>query len=62
MTEEVKKEVKKYLEINKSENTMIQNLQDAASKYTREVYSDKILPQEIKKNVNKQSYLLPKAT
>ena len=30
ITEEIKEEIKKYLEINDNENTMIQNLWDAA--------------------------------
>ena len=35
ITEEVKEQIKKYLETNYNENTMIQNLQDAAKAVLR---------------------------
>ena len=35
ITEEIKKEIKKYLETNDNENTMIQNLWDAAKAVLR---------------------------
>ena len=35
MTEEIKEEIKKYLETNYNENTMIQNLWDAAKAVLR---------------------------
>ena len=63
ITEEIKEEIKKYLETNDNENTMIQNLWDAAkSSFKREVYSNTSLPQEIEKISNKQSNLTPKGT
>ena len=33
ITEEIKEEIKKYLETNDNENTMTQNLQDAAKQF-----------------------------
>ena len=58
--EEIKEEIKKYLETNDNENTMIQNQWDAAK--TAEVYSNTILPQETRKISNKQPNLTPKGT
>ena len=43
VTEEIKREVKKFLETN--ENTTTQNLLDVAKVVLREVYSNTILPQ-----------------
>ena len=60
ITEEIKEEIKKYLETNDNENTMTQNLWDAA-KAKREVYSNTILPQETRKLSNKQPNLTAKA-
>ena len=63
ITEEIKEEIKKYLETNANENMMIQNLWDAAkSSSKRVVYSNTILPQETRKISNKQSKLIPKGT
>ena len=42
--EEIKQEIKKYLEKNDNENTTTQNLWDAAKAVLREVYSNTILP------------------
>ena len=58
ITEEIKVEIKKYLETNDNENMRIQNLWDAA----KAVYSYTILPQETRKISNKQSNLTPKGT
>ena len=38
ITEEIKEEIKKYLETNDNENTMIQNLWDAAKAVLREKF------------------------
>ena len=62
ITEEIKEEMKKYLETNDNENTMIQNLWDAAKAVLREVYSNTSLPQDTRKISNKQSNLTPKGT
>ena len=61
ITEEIKEEIKKYLETNDNENMMIQNLWDATKAVLREVYSNIILPQETRKFSNKQADLTPKA-
>ena len=46
VSEEIKREIKKFLEINDNENTITQNLWDAGkSSYKREVHSNTILPQ-----------------
>ena len=39
ITEEIKEEIKKYLETNDNKNTMIQNLWDAAKAVLREFIS-----------------------
>ena len=66
ITEEIKEEIKKYLETNDNENTKIQNLWDAAKAVNfpskREVYSNTSLPQETRKISNKQSNPTPKGT
>ena len=49
ITEEIKQEIKKYLETNDNENTMIQNLWDSAKAVLRQAYSNTILPQETRK-------------
>ena len=46
VTEEIKREIKKFLETNDNENMTTQNLWDAAKAVLREVYSSTILPQE----------------
>ena len=63
ITEEIKEEVKKYLETNYNENTMIQKLWDAAKTVLRGKFiSYTSLPQETRKISNKQSNLTPKGT
>ena len=65
ITEEIKEEIKKYLETNDNENTMIQNLWDAAKAVLRgkfiaiQAYLKK---QETSNISNKQSNLTPKGT
>ena len=62
VTEEIKREIKKLLETNDSENTT-QNLWDSAKAVLkREVYSNTILPQETRKTSNRQPNLTPKTT
>ena len=61
ITEEIKEEIKKYLITNDNENTMTQNLWDAAKAVLREVYSNTILPQETRNISDKQPNLTPKA-
>ena len=61
ITEEIKEEIKNHLETNDSENTMTQNLWDAAKAVLRKVYSNAILPQETRNISNKQANLTPKA-
>ena len=43
------------METNKNDNTMVHNLWDAVKAVLRGIYSDKGLPQEIRKISNKQS-------
>ena len=61
ITEEIKQEIKNYLETNDNENTTTQDPWDTARNSTREVYNNTILPQETKKISNKQHNLTPKA-
>ena len=44
VTEEIKREIKKFLETNKNENTTTQNLWDATKAVLRGKFSDTILP------------------
>ena len=53
-TEEIKREIKKFLEINDNENMTTQNLWDAAKAV--------ILPQETRKTSNRQPKFTPKTT
>ena len=62
VTEEMKKEIKKFLETNDNENTITQNLWDAVKAVLREVYSNTILPQETRKTSNRQPNFTPKTT
>ena len=57
VTEEIKREIKKFLKTHDNENTTIQNLWDK-----REGYSNTILPQETRKTLNRQPYFTPKTT
>ena len=57
ITEKIKEEIKKFLEINSNENTMTQNLWDAAKAVLREVYNNTVLLQETRKISNKQPNL-----
>ena len=61
-TKEIKEEIRKYLETNDNETTLIQNLWDAAKEVLRGIYSNTSLPQETRKISNKQSKLTPKGT
>ena len=57
VNEEIKEEIRKYLEPNENGNTSFQNLWNATKASNREVYSNTCLPQEIGKISNKQSNL-----
>ena len=61
ITEEIKEEIKKYLETNYNANTIIPNsMGHSKSSSRREVYSNPRLPQEVRKISNKQPNLTPK--
>ena len=59
ITEEIKEEIKKYLQINDNKNTTIQSLQDESSS-NREVYIDIDLPHETRKVLNNNPTYYPK--
>ena len=62
-TEEIKREIKKILETNDNETTTTQKLWYAAKAVIkREVYSNTILPQEIRKTSNRQPNFTTKKT
>ena len=62
VTEEIKREIKKFLETNDNEN-ITQNLWECSkSSPKREIYSNTILPQEIRKTLNRQPNFTPKTT
>ena len=58
--EEIKKEIKKYLETNDNENTTIQNLWNAAKAVLRGKFI--AIQAHLKKQEKSQSNLTPKAT
>ena len=62
ITEEIKREIKKFLETNDNENMTTQNLWDAAKADLMEVYSNTILPQETRKTSNRLPNFTPKTT
>ena len=47
ITEEIKEEIKKYIEANDNKNTILKNVRDAA----KAVYSNTSLPQEKRKKL-----------
>ena len=63
VTEEINREIIKFLETNYSENMTTQNLWDVAkSSSKKEVYNNTILPQETRKTSNRQPNFTPKTT
>ena len=62
VTEEDKRETKKFLETNDNENMTTQNLWRQQSHSKREVYNNTILPQETRKMSNIQPHFTPKTT
>ena len=61
ITEEIKEEIKKYLETNDNENTRPKTYGMQQNSSKREEYSNTILPQETRKISNKQPNLTPQA-
>ena len=59
VTEEIKREIKKFLETNDNENTTPMGYSKSSSK--REVYSNAVLPQEARKTSNR-NLTTPKTT
>ena len=55
--EEIKREIKKFLETNDNENTKPIGCSKSSSK--REVYHNTILPQETRKTLNRQLNFIP---
>ena len=62
VTEEIKREIKKFLETNDNENTTTQNLWCGAKAVLREVYSNTFLSHEARKTPNTQSKFTPETT
>ena len=56
VTEEIKREIKKFLETNDNENMTTQNLWDAAKVDLRLKFLAILLPQEIRNTSNRQLY------
>ena len=62
VTEESKREIKKFLETNDSENNKSKPMGCSKSSPKREDYSNTILPQETRKTSNRQPNFTPKMT
>ena len=63
VTEEIKREIKKFLETNDNENTTTQNIWDAVKAVPRGKFIDNpILPQEARKTSNRQPNVTPERT
>ena len=62
ITEEIKEEIKKYLDTNDNENMAIQNLWDAAKAVLRGKFIATVLAQETRKISKEPSKLTPKGT
>ena len=61
VNQEIQEKIKRYMEINENENTMVQNLWDGSKNCSkRKVYSKTDLTQEARKMSNKQLNLTPK--
>ena len=60
VTEEIKREIKKFLETNDNENSKPMGCSKISSE--REVYSNTILLQEKRKPSNRQPNFIPKTT
>ena len=63
MTEEIKREIKKFLETNDNENTTTQNLWDAAKALLREKFiAVQSYHKKTRKTSNRQPNFTPKTT
>ena len=63
VTEEIKREIKKFLETNNNENKTTQNLwEEAKALRRRDVYSNTNLLQETRKTLNRPPKFIPKTT
>ena len=63
VTEEIKREIKKFLETNDNGNMTTQNLWDAAKAVLRGKFnSNRVLPRETRKTLNRQRNFTPKTT
>ena len=60
VTEEIKREIKKFIEISDNDNSKPIGCNESSSK--REVYSNTILSQETRKTSNRQPNFTPKTT
>ena len=62
VTEEIKREIKKFLETNDNENMITQYLQDVMGTVLGGSHSSAILPQETRKTSNRQPNFTPTTT
>ena len=62
VTEESKREIKKFLETNDSENNKSKPMGCSKSSPKRKDYSNTILPQETRKTLNRQPNFTPNMT
>ena len=62
VTEEIKREIKKFLETNDSENNNLKPMGCSKSSPKREVYRNMILPKDTRETSNRQPNFTPKTT
>ena len=58
----IKEEIRRYLETNHNEDKAIQNLWSQQKQFWEEVYNNTVLPQERRKNANKQPNFTPETS
>ena len=62
VNQEIREELKRFMETNENEGSTVQNLWDTAKAVLREIHRNTSIPQKIGKNSNIQANLAPIGT